>query len=61
MFLKPDFNLKNIYEIDLEVLKQLGIKAILFDLDSTIMISKSGEYLEKTEKRLTTCRSIKEG
>lgn len=52
MFLKPDFNLKNIYEIDLEQLKNMGIKAIFFDLDSTIMVSKSGEYLEETEKWL---------
>lgn len=52
MFLKPDFNLKNIYEIDLNKLKEIGIKAIFFDLDSTIMVSKSGEYLEKTEKWL---------
>lgn len=52
MLLKPDFNLKNIYEIDLDNLKSQGIKAILFDLDSTIMVSKSGEYLEKTDKWL---------
>lgn len=52
MILKPDFNLKNIYEIDLEALKEMGIKAVLFDLDSTIMVSKSGEYLEKTEEWL---------
>lgn len=52
MLLKPDYNLKNIYEIDLNALKEKGIKAIFFDLDSTIMISKSGEYLEKTEKWL---------
>jgi len=52
MLLKPDFNLKNIYEIDLDVLKNMGIKAIFFDLDSTIMVSKSGEYHEKTEKWL---------
>lgn len=52
MLLKPDFILKNIYEINLEVLKSLGIKAIFFDLDSTIMVSKSGEYHEKTEKWL---------
>ena len=50
--LKPDFNLKNIYEIDLEALKSMGIKAIFFDLDSTIMVSKSGEYNEKTENWL---------
>lgn len=52
MLLKPDFNLKNIYEIDLQVLKNMGIKAMFFDLDSTIMVSKSGEYHEKTEKWL---------
>ena len=48
MFLKPDYNLKNIYEIDLEELKKSGIKNLLFDLDSTIMASKSGCYTEKT-------------
>lgn len=52
MLLKPDFNLKDIYEIDLELLKQQGIKAIFFDLDSTIMVSKSGEYKEETQKWL---------
>lgn len=52
MLLKPDFNLKNIYEIDLNLLKEQGIKAIFFDLDSTIMVSKSGEYHEKTDKWL---------
>ncbi len=52
MLLKPDFNLKNIYEIDLNLLKSMGIKAIFFDLDSTIMVSKSGKYNEKTEKWL---------
>ena len=52
MLLKPDFNLKNIYEINLTLLKEMGIKAIIFDLDSTIMVSKSGKYLEKTEKWL---------
>lgn len=52
MLLQPDFNLKNIYEIDLQELKAQGIKAIFFDLDSTIMVSKSGEYLEETQKWL---------
>lgn len=52
MLLRPDYNLKNIYEIDLDVLKNQGIKAIFFDLDSTIMVSKSGEYHEKTEEWL---------
>lgn len=48
MFIKPDYNLKNIYEIDLDELKSLGIKALLFDLDSTLMGSKTGCYTEKT-------------
>lgn len=44
MFLKPDYNLKRIFDIDLSELKQSGIKAMLFDLDSTLMASKSGKY-----------------
>ncbi len=52
MFLVPDYNLKNIYEIDFEELKSKGIKAILFDLDSTIMKSKSAEYTPKTRALL---------
>lgn len=49
MLLRPDFNLKDIYEIDFDLLKSQGIKAIFFDLDSTIMVSKSGEYHSKTQ------------
>ena len=37
MFLKPDYNLKSIYNIDLDELKAAGINALLFDLDSTLM------------------------
>ena len=43
MFLKPDVNLKSIYDIDLDELKNQGVKAMLFDLDSTIMASKSAK------------------
>ena len=42
MFIKPDYNLKSIYDIDLDKLQQEGVKAMLFDLDSTLMASKSG-------------------
>lgn len=52
MFLKPDYNLKSIYDIDLDDLKNQGVKGILFDLDSTLMASKSGAYTEKTLKWL---------
>ncbi len=48
MFLKPDYDLENIYAIDLEELKKKGIKSLLFDLDSTLMQSKTGAYSEKT-------------
>lgn len=48
MFIKPDYNLKNIYEINLEELKNQGITALLFDLDSTLMGSKTGYYTEET-------------
>lgn len=48
MFLKPDYNLKNVYEINFEELKQQGIKCLMFDLDSTVMVSKSAEFLPET-------------
>jgi hypothetical protein len=48
MFLKPDYNLDSIYDIDLVELKNHGIKGLLFDLDSTLMASKSATYTEKT-------------
>ena len=48
MFIKPDYNLKSIYDIDLDELQKQGIKAILFDLDSTLMASKSGTYTDET-------------
>lgn len=47
MFLKPDYNLDSIYEIDLNNLKKQGVKAMLFDLDSTIMASKSASYTDE--------------
>jgi len=56
MFIKPDYNLENIYEIDLEELKSKGIKNLLFDLDSTLMASKSAKYFEETLKWLEKVR-----
>ena len=47
MSLKPDYNLKSIYSINFDELKQLGIKAVLFDLDSTLMASKSAVYSDE--------------
>lgn len=46
MKIKPDYNLKSLFDIDVEELKQRGIKAMLFDLDSTVMASGAGIYNE---------------
>lgn len=46
MFLKPDFNLTSLFDINIEALKNRGIEAIFFDLDSTVMASKTGVYDE---------------
>lgn len=54
MFLKPDYNLKNVYEINFEELKKQGIKCLMFDLDSTIMVSKSANFLPETLKWFNT-------
>lgn len=44
MILKPDYNVVSLFDIDFKEIKALGVNALLFDLDSTVMPSKSGEY-----------------
>ncbi|MBQ4124309.1 YqeG family HAD IIIA-type phosphatase [bacterium] len=46
MILKPDYNVVSLFDIDYNEIGQSEIKAILFDLDSTVMPSKSGKYPE---------------
>ena len=48
MLLKPDFNIESIYDIDIIELKKMGIKGLFFDLDSTLMKSKSGTFSFRT-------------
>ena len=48
MRIKPDINLKSIYDINTLFLKCCEIEAVFFDLDSTVMKSKSGEFSQKT-------------
>ena len=48
MRIKPDYNLEYIYDIDTNELKSKGIKGIFFDLDSTVMQSKTGKFTKKT-------------
>ena len=57
MFIKPDYNLENIYQINLNELKNAGITALLFDLDSTLMGSKTGCYTDKTLEWLNKAKS----
>ena len=54
MFMKPDYNLRSIYEIDFTELKSQGIKCVMFDLDSTIMVSKSADFLPETVEWFNT-------
>ena len=48
MRIKPDFNLNSIYDIKEEELLARGIKCVFFDLDSTVMQSKTGKFTEET-------------
>lgn len=48
MFLKPDFNINSIYDIDQQALLERKVKALFFDLDSTLMKSKSGKFSFQT-------------
>ena len=48
MLLKPDYNVKTIFEVDYDALRELGIAALMFDLDSTVMKSRSGVFSSET-------------
>lgn len=52
MRIKPDFNLDSIFDIKEEELLARGIKCIFFDLDSTVMQSKTGKFTPETLKFL---------
>lgn len=56
MILKPDYNLDSLFDIDFKELKAKGINAVLFDLDSTVMPSKSGEYPQKVKELLNSLK-----
>ena len=58
MRIKPDYNLKSIYDINLDELMQKGIKLIVFDLDSTLMISKSANFLPETIEWLNKVKEM---
>ena len=45
--LKPDYNLKSVYNINPDELISRGIRGVFFDLDSTITVSKSAKFTER--------------
>lgn len=47
MILKADYEAKTVFEINYDELKAQGIKILAFDLDSTVMKSKSGEFSQE--------------
>lgn len=48
MLVKADYEAKTVFEIEYDKLKEDGIKVIAFDLDSTVMKSKAGEFSQET-------------
>ena len=48
MLIKPDFIVDRLEDIDFEKLKSMGKSVLMFDLDSTVMPSKKGDYLPQT-------------
>ena len=57
MLLEPNYNLDSIYEIDIAELKNVGIQGLFFDLDSTLMKSKSGKFSFQTVQFLNDLKS----
>ena len=57
MLFEPNYNLESIYDIDLAELKDSGIKGLFFDLDSTLMKSKSGKFSFQTLQFLNDLKS----
>lgn len=48
MRLRPDYIYESIFDIDTNELKAKGIKGIFFDLDSTVMQSRTGKFTKNT-------------
>ena len=50
----PDIYQKNIYDIDYNKLKKIGIKCLLFDLDNTLVPVKTNEPNKKVKELFNT-------
>lgn len=47
MFLKADFVLENVLQIDLDEMRNKGVKGFIFDLDNTLMAPNTGIFTEE--------------
>lgn len=50
MILKPDYNVQTVFEVNFDALKESGIKLLIFDLDSTVMKSKTGTFTKEVHR-----------
>ncbi len=57
MLLVPNYNIESIYDIDIAELKSIGIQGLFFDLDSTLMKSKSGKFSFQTMQFLNDLKT----
>ena len=57
MLLTPNYNIESIYDIDIAELKSIGIQGLFFDLDSTLMKSKSGKFSFQTMQFLNDLKT----
>jgi HAD superfamily phosphatase (TIGR01668 family) len=56
MILKPDYNAKTIFEVKYNELKDFGVKVLVFDLDSTVMKSKSAVFTAEVLQLFTNLK-----
>ena len=57
MLFEPNYNVASIYDINIAELKETGIKGLFFDLDSTLMKSKSGKFSFQTTQYLNDLKA----
>ncbi len=57
MFIEPNYILDSIYDIDIVELNELKIHGLFFDLDSTLMKSKSGKFAFRTLQFINDLRT----
>ncbi len=52
----PDFSASTLYDIEPEELKKMGIKAVLLDLDNTLVNWKATHVTDETDRWILQCK-----